>query len=161
MSMIPTIQESNIIDWDIVSPEVFWWPIEKWIPAPYFNNFASYFEAWWRLHDFKDFLDKDSWNFTEEKIQEYTLKETESAMEETRQRVFIRYCSFAEYYQVFPQEIEKLIWWSNNHEELSNEVCNFVAQKVHSLTDWYRDWLYHAYAYMRTQPWTSDAILTS
>jgi len=161
MKWIPSLQESNIVDWEIVDFETFWWPIEEWVPAHYFNNLFEYFTKNWVLYNFKNFLEEDYWNFSQNKIQEYTSKHHNTADPVTMSRLFIRYCAFAEYYRAFPEKTEKLIVWTNSFEELSNQLFHHISWKVHNLTDDYQNQLYHAYAYMRTQPWTSDAILTA
>ena len=169
MNEVPTPQEAFEIDWNIVKIDIFWWPIEKWANAPYFNNFFTLFQDWRTMQNFKKFLDKSHKNFVEGKIRSFVLAqvwprenwENWSITDESIQRNIIRYLAFAEYYRAFPIEVEALINLSSKFEKLSSEIIRYVSWEAHDLTEDYRNRLYNSYAYMRTQPWTFDAMLTA
>lgn len=169
MNKIPTPQESAKINWEIVDFETFWWNIQEWITWPYSNNFFASFDKSRTIKELKDFLDENAENFSRKNIMRYTLKRQPSKEKwdnwsityKSIYREFIRYLSFSEYYRAFPNECENLFKMTAGFENLSTEISNQVCWRVNHLTNQYMEWLYNAYAYMRTEPWTSDAMLTA
>jgi len=169
MNRIPTPQESAATNGEIVDFEIFWWNIQEWVTWPYSNNFFASFHKSRSIKNLKDFLDEKPENFSRDKIMGYTLKQQPSKNKwewwsisyKSIHREFVRYLSFAEYYRAFPEECINLFEMTAWFENLSNEITKQVKWEVHHLTDEYMNWLYHAYSYMRTQPKTSDAMLTA
>ena len=168
MNKIPSPQEACIENGRIVDYEIFWWPISELEDAPYLNNFFSIFEECWSMNEFKTFLDIDASNFSSNQIEKYVLDlfpkvnwEERGMTQERFNGYTSKFKSFAEYYRAFPERVGELVTLSSKHDKLGDNISEYVRWKVHSLTNEYTRDLYHAYAYMRTEPWTSDAILTS
>jgi len=155
----------------IVDIDTFWWPNEygesgRWT-WKYFNNFASKFHMrragksyFWKFQTYID-ENKLEWNICRNLAQSAIENIFKSGIqyysEVQKNNLILQFLAYYNYQSITPQsEIQELTEMTGRHYDMDKWwIQSLPVEKV--LED-YKQKIWEAYAYMRTQPGTHDGI---
>jgi len=145
-------------DGKIVSMDEFWSWMEWGIHWRYFNNFDLSFSTEQILGKCKNFIDLN--NNGERLDQDTAIRFIEEVYwkEYLADYIILQVIAFSEYYYLHPEETQKIMDYVNQNENIHSQVSNNNGD-ISCIQEDFRGKLYNAYAYMRTQPGTSDDMI--